>query len=201
MKQLIILTGIAFILAAGCKNPPPAKSPEGQAQPASPQPVPPPPDDEEGALDANDTETLARAVFEALRTGNVELYLEQTVHLKQDYKEVLKNQSAWSTGQGTGTDRNGPPFPSDKEIAKMCQQHRDGFKDFLALLQEKGLDPSQAEIKEIKTDKAAVKDGFGFAEDLTLVLQRGDLIIPVTIDDVMLTSRGWLIIDGLKLRE
>jgi hypothetical protein len=177
MKTIAILIGLIAILgAAGCKNPPPAQTPEdGQKQQPGPaEPIPAPPDDETGMTDDRDPATLVRAVFEALQK---------------------------STDGVTGGHGKDSPFPSDKEIAKTCQKAKEEFMEFLALLKEKGLDPSKAAIKEIKTDKAFVKNGMGFSEDLTLVLQQGNLVIPVTIDDVLLTPRGWLIADGLKLRE
>jgi len=188
MKQLIFLIGTAFILGAGCRNQPPARQPEAQAQPGPSQPAPASPGVEENAPDINDPETLARAVFEALRKGDAELYLEQNVSSPQDFADASK-----LTGDSS--------IPTEEELEALHQKIKERFNEYLALLKEKGLDPSQAQIKEIMTDKAVVKDGLGFAEDLTLVLQQGDTVISVTIDDVMLSSRGWLIIDGLKLRE
>ncbi len=189
MKKLILLTPLAFFLGtSSCKNQLPAQKPQVQVQPEPSQPIPAPPDDEQDAPDINDPGTLARAVFDALRKGDAELYLKQNVYVPQDFLDASK-----LTGEKF--------FPVGEELDGIHQKIKDGFKKYLGLLKEKGLDPSQAKIKEIKTDKAVVKEGLGFAEDLTLVLQQGDTVINVTIDDVMLSSRGWLIIDGLKLRE
>ena len=41
----------------------------------------------------------------------------------------------------------------------------------------------------------------GFAEDLTAVVRSGDTTLEVTIDDCLLAPRGWLILDGLRLRD
>ncbi len=136
-----------------------------------------------------DPQQLVRAVFDAIVVMDSDAYLDLIVSTVEDFEDVAKY-------------RTHPPVPINPEKqAALRDSARIEFEKLILELQKRGMDPTKARLVEVKTNKAVVKDELGFAEDLTAVLEQGDVRIPVTLDDCLLSRRGWLIADGLKLRD
>jgi hypothetical protein len=131
---------------------------------------------------------LARAVFEVLRCGDAEGYTDLTVSRREDFAAVAKLIQHIR-------------IPDESRLASIRRKRAGKFRLFLGALRARGIDPARARIVRIVTDRAKVQGDLGFAEDITLVLGQGDTEVPVTLDDCPRTPRGWLIMDGLRLRK
>jgi len=134
-------------------------------------------------------EVLVRAVFEAIRSGDADAYARLTPIERADFEALA------ATTQPPG------PLPSDAEVAARRAVVVARFRAFLDELRGRGLDPSRAELAEVRTDRAVVQGEIGFAEDLTAVIRSGSVTLQVTLDDCVMTPRGWLVADRLRFRE
>jgi len=148
--------------------------------------------DETGAAqeqpDPTDPENLARAVFSALTLKDATAYKALVPNSAGDAQEL-----AQTMGQ--------TKVMTDDEIAAMLEKQAKKFSDFIALLESKGFNLADAVMTDIDAHRAQVRDGMGFAEDIKFTMEAGGKRAIITIDDCMLFKRGWLILDGLKLRD
>jgi hypothetical protein len=138
--------------------------------------------------DPTDPENLARAVFSAL-----------TLKDAAAYKALLPGSTgeAQELAQAMGSSQ----VMTDDEIAAMMDKKANKFNEFITLLESKGFNLHGAVMTDMDTHRVQVKDGLGFAEDIKLTMESAGMRAVITIDDCMLFSRGWLILDGLKLRD
>jgi hypothetical protein len=175
----------ALLIFAGSCGPPKGAEVREPTPPAEPDIA-----DEPGEEppDPTDPENLARAVFSAL-----------TLKDAAAYKALVPGSAgeAQELAQAMGSSQ----VMTDDEIAAMLEKQEKRFNDFIALLESKGFDPGGAVLTDMDTHRAQVKDGFGFAEDIKFTMESAGKKAVITIDDCMLFKRGWLILDGLKLRD
>ena len=139
-------------------------------------------------LDLKDPENLARRVFKAIVKRDGDTYAALTVSTVEDFETVsgLTHSSR---------------VPTEQELEDLGKKHKEVFGKFLAQLDDRGVDLEAASITNIDTSRVHVKDGLGFAEDIKLTIAWGGQELIITIDDCILAKRGWLIMDGLKLRD
>jgi hypothetical protein len=183
-------------MLAGCGGPvteaPPAATAEAPAETTSPVPVPveaPPEGAAAGAAAHGTPEELVRAVYEALQSEDTDAYLRLVPGSAEDFQALAALR------------RPPPPPPSEEEIAARRAAAESRFLAFVQELRGRGWDPRDSRLVEARVDRATVEGDRGFAEDLTAVIESGGTTIDVTIDDCLLSPRGWLIIDGLRLRD
>ena len=172
---------LAVLVACGPKTAPEAPEQDTTADQVGPVAF-------EETLDLKDPEDLARRVFKALVKRDADAYVALTVSTVEDFEAV---------SELTGSSR----VPTEEQLEDLGKKHKELFGKFLAQLDDRGVDLEGASIANIDTSRAHVKDGLGFAEDIKLTIAWDGHELCITIDDCILTARGWLIMDGLKLRD
>lgn len=182
-------TAVLLLVAASC-GPKTAGEPRTASEAQVPE-VEAGQDETEAAQeqpDPTDPENLARAVFSAL-----------TLKDATAYKALLPSSAgeAQELARAMGSTK----VKTDDEIAAMLEKQEKKFNDFISLLESKGFNLTDAVMTDIDTHRAQVNDGMGFAEDIKFTMESGAKRAVITIDDCMLFERGWLILDGLKLRD
>ena len=163
-----------FMICAGCG----AATP----QPEREAPVP-------TGHDLSSPEGLVRAVFAIIQSEDTEAFVGLYPSSAADFEAL-------------GAIRQPPPPPpTEEQLANMRARVAERFGEFLGELRARGIEPAEASLVEVRTDRAMVRGDQGFAEDLTAVISSGEVTVPVTIDDCILLPRGWGILDGLRIRE
>lgn len=134
-------------------------------------------------------EGLVRAVAEAMRTEDETAYVALTVSTEADFAALSATMSRPAPG------------PTAEQLVRSRQKQAVAFRSFLATLRERGVEIRTITPTGIDVSRAATRGSMGFAEDLSfLVRTTSGEEIRVTIDDCVLAPRGWIVVDGLKLR-
>jgi len=138
---------------------------------------------------SDDPAQLVRKVFQALRTEDAVAYAASTVSTDEDHAALASITS------------HAGPRPSAAERTKIAARHGEALHRFVGELAARGIAVRSMTLGEIDTSRAKREGSRGFAEDLTFMVRSGETQVRVTIDDCLLAPRGWIIVDGLKLRK
>ncbi|MFO0549955.1 MAG: hypothetical protein U0271_16290 [Polyangiaceae bacterium] len=134
-------------------------------------------------------EQLVQAIFRALQLADAAGYAALGLSTEADYAAL-------------GALSSSPPKrPSEAKLAEMRDKRMRTFQLITDKLVSMGITPRTMTLGDIDLSRVGERDGAGFAEDLTFIVQSGETKVRVTIDDCLLTRRGWIYIDGLKLRD